>query len=192
MAQISTNVVAAKPKAGGAVWVAPLGTTCPTDAVAALDNKFKSIGYLSEDGIAEEIDSSPTDIEAFGGDVVLTINASHKVVYKFTPIEHDNVETLSLIYGAANVSTKSGVSGVTGDQTEVLINAKEHPQCCFVFEFVLSNGKIERVVVPVGKVTEVGGTSYKDDGHVSNELSVTCFPDEEENKAYKYLAKPAA
>ena len=45
------NVTAAKPKVGGAVWRAPLGTTLPTDAKTALDKAFKSLGYISGDGL---------------------------------------------------------------------------------------------------------------------------------------------
>ena len=45
------NVTAAKPKVGGAVWRAPLGTTLPTDAKTALDKAFKSLGYISSDGL---------------------------------------------------------------------------------------------------------------------------------------------
>lgn len=44
-------VTVSKPKVGGAVWRAPLGTTLPTDATSALDNAFKSLGYISEDGM---------------------------------------------------------------------------------------------------------------------------------------------
>ena len=36
-------VTVSKPKVGGAVWRAPLGTTLPTDATTALDKAFKSL-----------------------------------------------------------------------------------------------------------------------------------------------------
>ena len=45
------NVTAAKPKIGGAVYSAPLGTTLPKDATTALDKAFKALGYISEDGL---------------------------------------------------------------------------------------------------------------------------------------------
>ena len=35
------NVTTAKPKIGGAVYSAPLGTALPTDATTELDNAFK-------------------------------------------------------------------------------------------------------------------------------------------------------
>ena len=38
------NVTAAKPKVGGAVWRAPLGTTLPTDAKTALRSEERRVG----------------------------------------------------------------------------------------------------------------------------------------------------
>ena len=42
MANTVSNVTAGKPKIGGAVFRAALGSTLPTDATTALDAAFKS------------------------------------------------------------------------------------------------------------------------------------------------------
>ena len=52
MANNSSNVSFGKPKVTGGFYYAPAGTPVPTDATTALNNKFVSVGYISEDGLA--------------------------------------------------------------------------------------------------------------------------------------------
>ena len=61
-----------KPKTGGAVVRAPLGTALPTSATAALDEAFVSMGYISEDGVTNENTRESEEIKDWGGNTVLT------------------------------------------------------------------------------------------------------------------------
>ena len=47
------NVSAGKPKIGGAVFVAPIGTELPKDVTTQLNAAFKGLGYCSDDGIVQ-------------------------------------------------------------------------------------------------------------------------------------------
>ncbi len=69
-------VAAGKPKVGGAIFRAPLGTTLPTNATGTLDAEFKELGYASEDGVTNANSAESDTIQAWGGDAVLTVQTS--------------------------------------------------------------------------------------------------------------------
>lgn len=184
MGQNVKHVVHGRPKAGGAVWSAALGTAAPTDAATALDKALESWGYVSDAGIAENGSISNTEVKAYGGDPVLVIEAGNDVTYTFTPLEYTNPVVQRELFGKAHVSVSAKEL-----LESVKITDDPHEQRLYVFEHILSNGMIERDVVPRGQITNISTNTYSSAAALGYETTVKPFPDENGVKVYKYFAK---
>ena len=160
MANNTSNVTAGKPKIGGAVFRAPIGTTVPTDATATLDNGFKALGYCSEDGLTNSNSPETTDIKAWGGDTVLNIQESKDDTFGLTLLEVLNIDVISAVYGSDNV-TGTLASGIT-----VTANSDEAEAGVWVVDMVMRDGAAKRIVIPNGKISEVGDITYSDSAAV--------------------------
>lgn len=185
MSNDASNVSVGKPLASGSIFVAPSGTTPPIDAKTALADTFKGVGYIGEDGVTNAIKTDSTQVKAWGGDAVLTTQTSRDETFKFKMIEANEV-SLEQAFGKGNV-TNDPVSGAL----TVKHNSKEHGVYVYVIEIVLSAEKVKRIVVPNGKVIELGDVVYKDDEAIGYEVTLSATPDSSGNTAYEYIAAVA-
>ncbi|VRO10621.1 major tail protein [Streptococcus pneumoniae] len=177
----ASNVTAAKPKIGGAVSTAPAGTILPTNAKTDLDAAFETLGYISDDGLTNANSPESKAIKAWGGQTVLSSQTEKKDTFKYKLIEGLNIEVLKEVYGPDNVS------GTLETGITVKANGKELPEHCLVIDTLLKNGYVKRVVIPRGKVSEIGEISYKDGEPIGYELTITALPDNSENTHYEYI-----
>lgn len=176
------NVSAAKPKTGGAIWIAPAGTTVPTDATTALDEAFKCLGFVSDDGLTNSNSPESDNIKAWGGKTVYTVQSDRVDKFKATLVESLNEDVLKFVYGDSNVTVTDGKVAVKAGSEDLGSHA-------FAIEVAMANGALKRIVIPSGKLTDLGDITYKDDELVGYEVTITALPDDSGYNHYEYITK---
>lgn len=140
------NVIAGKPKIGGAIFRAPLGTAIPTDARTPLPAAFKNLGYASSDGWSRQVNKAFNTINAWGGDEVAKNRTEHSVGFSTTLIEDLNADAQTAKWGEAAV-TRTAASATHGNLITVEYAGAETGPAVWVFDMD-DQGKLHRTVFP--------------------------------------------
>lgn len=177
----ASNVSFGKPKATGAVFVAPAGTAVPTNATSALAAAFKGLGYVSEDGLVNSVEVDTENVNAWGGDLVLVGQTAFAETFMVNLIE-TNAESLKVYYGEDNVV-------VSGDNITIKQNSAQLPSVVVVFELVLTGGRIKRIVVPKAQIVDRSGEiTYVDGEPIAYPALFQAYPDSDGNSHAEYIA----
>lgn len=177
----SAYVSAAKPKVGGALYRAPIGTTLPTDATSALDAAFESLGYISQDGLTNANSPNSSTIYAWGGDPVLTTTSEKEDTFKCVLLEVLNVAVLKTTYGDDNVT------GTLATGIHVKANNNERDNYSYVAEMDMRGGVAKRIVLPNASISAVDDIVYKDSDASGYGLTFSCEPDSGGDTHHEYI-----
>ncbi len=177
----SKNVAVAKPVSKGCVYVAPVGTTLPTDAYSPLDPAFKCVGYLSEDGIKNTITRTSEPKNAFGGVTVANSQTEYQESTTYTMIE-TNETSMKIVYGDDHVELDA-TSGL-----HILHSAEELPEKSYVFETLLGTSRIKRTAVERASVSEVGEIAEDGTNLMGYPITLSRLPGTDGMYAHDYIA----
>lgn len=178
--QSSANVTFSKPGASadksGYIWVAPLGTTIPTDATAELDATFVGLGYLSEDGLTEPASfTAGDDIVAAGGDTVAQADPTFSKTWTGTCIEALNEDLLKVAYGSSNVTVENATYSDDGIIT-IKEQAGDLEHHVIVIDEMLKGGRKRRNVMPDATFLITGDISHVHTALVNFEFTINAYP----------------
>ena len=179
----SQKVTAGRPKVGGAVFSATLGSNLviPTDASTALTSDFKDLGYVSEDGVTQTMSNDTTDVKEWGGNTVLSIDDNFADQWKMKLIEATNVDVLKEVFGQNNVTVDSN------GHITIAASAVGRDYRCYVVDMVLRNGGIRRVVLPNAKIASVEDITHGAKDAVGYGITLKCAPDASGKSHYEYI-----
>lgn len=176
----TANVTTGKRRVDGGIYRAPLGTTLPTDATTALAAAFTNLGYVSEDGVTNALEKETTEIKEWGGDTVDVVLTAQNDTFSFKFIEALNVDVLKAIYGSANVTEADGAISVT-------VKATDAEAAVYVIDMIQKGGRMKRIVIPNGKISDLGDIVYKADEAVGFDVTLAANLDASGNTHYEYI-----
>lgn len=184
------NASTAKPASISAcVYVGPANSTkLPKSANKALDSEMVSVGYISDEGVTNSYSIESDDIKCWGGITVLSPLTSKEDKFSFTMISPTNEKALGLVFGDNNVTVAESADSTTGiaaGNITVVADSADLTAHSFVIEMIV-DGVAARMVIPNGKVSDIGDISYTDSDAIGYEVTITALADSTDKTHYMY------
>lgn len=190
----NSGLVLAGTAAGGAtglelLWVAPTGTTAPTNAYQALtvvSASWEGLGYVSSDGVSVSADESSNEIMAYGsGTPVRIVNTKSAESFQVTFLE-TNLAVLDVYNRRALGST---LVNATGDYT---LSRGTVPVQRYSFCLDIVDGTNHlRLYYPSAEVKERGERKIGNGESIQYQVTVQAYPDSAGKFVYEFGRVPA-
>lgn len=158
----------------GAVAVAPVGTSKPTDARTPLGASWDEGGYVSEDGLSVTVTRSTTPIRDWSKANVRNVLSEFSGAISIAFLQVDSFAA-KRVFGDSNVNVVSATSSA-GELMTVSIGSELPPIEAWCFSMKDGNARI-RVVVPCGQITEINQIDFKPDAGNIIGGTLACYDD---------------
>lgn len=167
---------------GGYGFSAPVGTEAGTsqNVFADLGSAWDNMGFISEDGIEEEIDTDSEEIHDMNGDVIFVARKSETETLVLTLVSLTE-ESFAEWYG------HDAVDATAADYIAIEHMSASREARAYCFELLLKDGRKWRKYVPNGLVSDVGSVVYGAGDVAGREITITCMPDEDGVRMYDYI-----
>lgn len=175
-ANSTANVSYGKFLSGGYFFLAPSGTTLPTDNTTPLDAAFLNMGFLGDDGVNFSDSSSTENAYDANGDSIATSQGEIEKTFTVT-FREIKKDSLAVLYGSANVTDADG---------KLTVHDKGPNDATYVgvFEIRLKDGRKWRRVVPQCQPGELGDQTIVYSELVGRELTMAALLDSTSGSYY--------
>jgi hypothetical protein len=156
----------------GAVYIAPVGTTAPTDPYAPWGSGWIDCGYVTTDGLTEALNEERQEFDAWGYNTSIRTQVTKRTATFKMSFQQTSAYTASLFYG---VNIADMVTSGTG-ATQFLSFAdpqNSEPEYWALGMDVVDGDYPRRIIVARAEVTAKGDIAYKADSTVSYDLTFT-------------------
>jgi hypothetical protein len=187
-AQNVAQLMAPSPRTSGSVLWGATTVTLPTTSYVALvggTGGLVDLGYLDENGLKQKEDRSNTDVFAWGGDLVGTLQDKYSRTMTFRLLQFNNSAVQAASHGISNVSV-TAANTTAGNEISVKLNAALLDTRAWVFDGIYGI-QLCRVVIPIGRVVQVGEIDMTHKAYSSVECTLKAYPDAQRNHGYMYL-----
>ena len=167
----------------GAVAVAPLGTTAPTDARTALANTWVTGGYVSEDGITLGLSRSFQNIKDWSQANVRKALTDFDGTVQCAFLQVDQFAANEM-FGSTNV-TKTAANTTHGEQLKISIGAEVAPEKSWAFNMKDGNRRV-RVYLPDAQITELGDVQFVPGAGNIYPSTISAYPDANGKSIYVF------
>lgn len=193
-AQNVGQLIAPSPRTSGSVMWGPLSATLPTTSYAVLAagtgtgaaaTGLSDLGFIDENGLKQRENRATTDVFAWGGDLVGTLQDKYDRTMTYKLMQFNNANVQAVGYGIGNVSTMAATTS-NGNEIAVQLNAKLLDTRAWVFDGIYST-QLARIVIPIGRVVTVGEVDMSHRAYSQIECTLKAYPDGSKNHGYLYL-----